>query len=136
MAIHQRRPSFPDVVVVCCICILPDKLLVIGHSLGGGVAKISGIKAGVKSVAFNSPGLLFSAQRLDLRTNDINAGVVNIRSETDAISAIDSLGGVVQTIKCFEANGDWVSCHSVINQAAELQAACRFADKRVWAKYA
>jgi lipase ATG15 len=117
-------------------CAPPDKLLVIGHSLGGGVAKISGIKAGVKGVAFNAPGLLFSAQMLDLRTSDINANVVNIRSETDAISAIDSLGGLVQTIKCYDANGDWVSCHSVINQAAELHAACRFADKRIWAEYA
>lgn len=122
--------------VAGCLWDLPDKLLVIGHSLGGGVAKISGIKAGVKSVAFNSPGLLFSARRLDLSTNDINANVVNIRSETDAISAIDSLGGLVQIIKCFEANGDWVSCHAVINQAAELQAACRFTDKRIWAEYA
>lgn len=114
---------------------IAEKLLVIGHSLGGGVAKISGVKSKVKSVAFNSPGLLYSARNLDLKTNHINANVLNVRSETDAISAIDYLGGQVQTIKCFDADDDWLSCHSIMNQAAELQAACQFTDKTFWAEF-
>ena len=80
-------------------------------------------------------GLLYSAAKLNLETDDINSNVVNVRSEADAVSAMDRQGGWIQTIKCFGAKTDWLGCHAVVNQAAELQSACNYANKTIWTTY-
>ena len=102
---------------------IPSKQVVlVGHSLGGAVAKVVGTMDGYRAVAFNSPGLLLTRRRLGLRSADLHSNVVNVIAAGDVVSAIDKLAGMTQIIPCRMRDG---LCHSLQRTLCTLYRGCK-----------
>eukprot|EP00118_Oscarella_pearsei_P013818 m.114360 g.114360 ORF g.114360 m.114360 type:complete len:446 (+) comp37491_c0_seq3:504-1841(+) len=101
-----------------------DRVVVTGHSLGGTVAKIAASKFKVRTVAFNSPGLIFSQRKFNLTSDDIHRSVVNVFAKNDVVSKIDKLGGNTNRIDCSKKS--IITCHRITNMACDLEQFCGF----------
>ena len=120
-----------------------DSLYFVGHSLGGGLAKIVGAQiyralenghinntmnqsliddVEIKSFALASPGLSFGARKFSVHIEDIYRTAVEIRPELDMISAIDVHMGAVNFVECFEH--DPIACHLGINTICKMMSEC------------
>lgn len=100
-----------------------DRVVITGHSLGGAVGKISGSHYGIRSFAFNSPGLLFSHRKFGLELDKINQAVVNIVAKFDIVSEVDKLGGSSNRIGC--SSDSIVECHRMGNMICDLKRYCQ-----------
>ncbi|XP_062514363.1 uncharacterized protein LOC134189977 [Corticium candelabrum] len=99
------------------------RAVITGHSLGGSVGKISGSQYGIRTFAFNSPGLLFSRRKFGLSKDDINKAVVNIAAKLDVVSEVDRLGGSSNRIGC--SSNSVVTCHRLTNMICDLVHYCQ-----------
>ena len=100
-----------------------ERAVITGHSLGGAVGKISGSLYGIRTVAFNSPGLLFSRRKFGLARDDINEAVVNVVAKLDIISEVDKLGGSSNHISC--SKDSILTCHRMSNMICDLVHFCQ-----------
>jgi hypothetical protein len=48
------------------------KIILTGHSLGGGIANIVGARRRIETIAFSAPGTIYNRFKLDIDLNDIN----------------------------------------------------------------
>ena len=103
-----------------------DQIVITGHSLGGSLGKIAGATLGIRTFSFNSPGLLYSRSKFDLKQSDIDSTAVNIVMKGDFVSQIDWLGGTTHRIGC--PKGSLIDCHRLITTACELQEKCQFRE--------
>ena len=99
-------------------------ILLTGHSIGGGLAKIVGSRQKVTTVSFSSPGEVFSRAKFGLTLDDLQRYTTSIVSRDDMITWVDIQGGLVQHIDC-NASG-YVPCHSIVNTYCELKRNCGF----------
>jgi hypothetical protein len=99
------------------------RAVITGHSLGGAVGKISGSRYSIRTVAFNSPGLLFSRRKFGLSRGDINEAVVNVVAKLDIISEVDKLGGSSNHIGC--TKDSILNCHRMSNMICDLVHFCQ-----------
>lgn len=103
------------------------RVIMTGHSLGGGLARIVSGFTNTTAVAFSPPGVVQTRRkfrRLDgyLRARSLYNNSVSVVPERDPISMIDSQSGFVQYIMCRSASP--VSCHSVEMSICELLHSC------------
>ena len=99
-------------------------ILLTGHSIGGGLAKIVGSRQKVMTVAFSSPGEVFSRAKFGITLDDLQRYTISVVSRDDMITWVDNHGGLVQYISCNA--GGHVQCHSIINTYCELKRGCGF----------
>merc|ERR1711973_931892 len=107
-----------------------DSLYFVGHSLGGGLAKIVGAQiyraledgyinntvnqsliddVEIKSFALASPGLSFGARKFSVHIEDIYNTAIEIRPELDIVSAVDVHVGQVSFVEC--GGDNMIDCH-------------------------
>ncbi|XP_065837665.1 uncharacterized protein [Oscarella lobularis] len=103
------------------------RVLITGHSLGGSIAKIAGATLGIRTFAFNSPGLLFSRRKFNLDQRAIDLTAVNVAMKNDIISEIDRLGGTVHHIDC--PTDSLLTCHRIYSIVCEFQDKCQFPNR-------
>jgi len=99
-------------------------ILLTGHSIGGGLAKIVGSRQKVTTVAFCSPGEVFSRAKFNITLGDLQRYTTSVVSRDDMITWVDIHGGLVQYIDCNA--GDFVECRSIVNTYCELKRSCGF----------
>ena len=120
-----------------------DALYFVGHSLGGGLAKVVGAQiyralidgfvnnsydqslienVEIKSFALASPGLSFGARKFSVHIEDIYKTAVEIRPEYDLVSAVDVHVGSVSFVECLE--DDVIECHLGINTICSMMLQC------------
>ena len=102
-----------------------EKLLVTGHSLGGGLSKMAGATFGIRSFSFNGPGLIYSRGKVGdngVDLEDINRSVVNVVLQGDVVSLVDRLGGSIHRLKCHD--GSFITCHGIDKVVEELRTQC------------
>ncbi|XP_031565178.1 uncharacterized protein LOC116300442 [Actinia tenebrosa] len=97
-------------------------VVLVGHSLGGGIAKIIGARQKIPAVAFSSPGIGNSYIKFGFSLQDAMKFVVTIAPDGDVIPMVDQLYGQVQTIRCTGEN--FVQCHQISRTYCELQSGC------------
>lgn len=95
--------------------------MVLTICLGGGIAKIVGVRKGITAIAFASPGIVWSRKKFNLEYDKIQQLVVNIRPSDDIVSKIDKNGGLVQHVDC---DGSPVRCHSLTRTVQQLIRRC------------
>ena len=111
------------------------KVLLTGHSLGGGLARIVGTLTGLPSASFSPPGLKlsyrkYSAQRPDGSVIKVpSVGMyhqsITVVSELDWISQIDVQVGLVQQILCdHDSKAHQNSCHLLEGTICHLLKHC------------
>ncbi|EFC42758.1 predicted protein [Naegleria gruberi] len=100
---------------------LKRQVILTGHSLGGGLAKIVGSRNMVQAVTFSGPGVLLSRQKFSITEENIDRYCVSVKPANDMVPQIDMDGGLVQHIEC---NGNIVTCHSIVHTTRKLISSC------------
>lgn len=109
-------------------------VIVTGHSLGGGLAQVVGLLAGVQSVCFSPPGIGRSYQKFQHSSGAAGVGLgmrrklhgqsVAIVHEHDVVPTIDTQVGLVQTIYCGSERKSLMACHMIEATVCELVNNC------------
>ncbi len=100
---------------------------IVGHSLGGGVAMISGAQRQVPSVALSGPNSVLSHLTFDpqLKLADLAKFTFNIVPDKDPVPRFDDLSEHYKRIQCRqEANNFKNFCHKLDPTICELMVAC------------
>mmetsp|Transcript_76523 Transcript_76523/g.216352 ORF Transcript_76523/g.216352 Transcript_76523/m.216352 type:complete len:777 (+) Transcript_76523:98-2428(+) len=104
-----------------------DKLVLTGHSLGGGIAQIVAADLDLPALVFSAPGLVFSARRFGVSVAAAHRSNVVVVPDGDIVPRVDDQAGVVQHIACREKYGAPASalgCHSLVKTTCELWRVC------------
>ena len=128
-AIHNLFPAppheyFRDVEEYVRGLGVKKDLVLVGHSLGGALAKIVGTRVGVSAVAYSSPGIVLSRRKWGVGVEDINSYVINVVAGNDFVPMVDEHGGVVVHVDCGVDVGP--RCHEMERTVCELDARCGF----------
>eukprot|EP00985_Skeletonema_marinoi_P010624 scaffold4969_cov118-Skeletonema_marinoi.AAC.1 len=105
---------------------------VTGHSLGGGLALITGAQAKVSAIGFSAPNAKLSRQTfvgkfeqpLPVSVYDLNTYTFNVVPNRDPFPMIDDKADLYQNINCTASANDIVGCHSIERSICELQYKC------------
>jgi len=114
-----------------------DTVILTGHSLGGMIAELVGIRLGLPTLVFSAPGFQLASNELShsLLPENANKYIVVI-PRYDPVPSIDSHTGMVQNIECRSNTGDepkgqsifgnYISpdCHSMVRTVCELWRTC------------
>ena len=97
-----------------------------GHSLGGGIAIISGAQAEVPAIAMSGPnsmlsGLSFTPQ---VSPDELDKYTFNVVPQKDIVPLFDDLAQNYQNIICNAPANDLFACHSILRTLCELQYRC------------
>jgi len=123
------------------------KIVLTGHSLGGGLARIAGALQRVPSISFSPPGLGQSFRKFQaalLKLEDIDSSqhksvlhpdlfheTVSVVPENDPITKIDTQVGNIQYIMCKSSNlAIMNACHMLEGTICELISHCGDERKR------
>ena len=110
------------------------KVVLTGHSLGGGIASIAGAIAKLPSVTFLSPGMYQTASKFFFHSSKSQRQIVDmvhnqsvsIQVENDFVGKyLDSHAGLVQTITCSVDHLAPLTCHLIDNSVCNLIRHCR-----------
>lgn len=105
------------------------KIILTGHSLGGGIANIVGARNGLISITFSAPGLLFSRHKLKIDLKLLNSASINVIPDNDLVPKIDKSAGLSQSIDCKE---DYVMCHNIQRTVQQLIRSCGSDEMGRW----
>lgn len=103
-------------------------VLIVGHSLGGGIAEILASKftdegyVNVYSFGLSSPGTVFSSRKFGFSVQALDKSSTSLLPRRDPVSAMDMHGGVQQLIECNAK--DMLGCHSSVRSFCEIQWHC------------
>ena len=96
--------------------------MLVGHSFGGGLAKISGARAGLRTIAFGAPGLGQSLRKFNVSQDQVRNSAVNVALTGDPVAAIDDEAGSVMSLDC-GGKSLW-TCHGIDQIMCKLQDYC------------
>uniref|UniRef100_A0A0G4I156 Uncharacterized protein n=1 Tax=Chromera velia CCMP2878 TaxID=1169474 RepID=A0A0G4I156_9ALVE len=104
----------------------PHRMVLVGHSLGGGLASLLGAQKKIPVVAVSPPGLYYVSTKYNVSDLRLESLLTSIVPEYDIVPNIDIVRGLVQQISC--AARDSRKCHFVLISLCEL--VCRCGDPR------
>ena len=99
-------------------------LEVTGHSLGGGIAIISGAKSGIRGVSVSGPNAMLSHKAFGITTEDISRLTFNIVPERDIVSMTDDVSTLFQKIRCLAPRNNFIDCHDPVRSLCEVIYSC------------
>lgn len=101
-------------------------LLVTGHSLGGGLAMITGAQTKVPAIALSGPNAVISGSTFDppVSLKDLEKYTFNIVPDRDVVPRLDDLSQNYQRINCRTGLNDPISCHFGIRSLCEVLLSC------------
>mmetsp|Transcript_9694 Transcript_9694/g.23480 ORF Transcript_9694/g.23480 Transcript_9694/m.23480 type:complete len:1031 (+) Transcript_9694:136-3228(+) len=110
-----------------------DSLTLTGHSLGGGIAMISGAQTKTNAIAISGPNAKLSRLTFDppLELDALNKYTMNIIPDRDVVPKIDDVAENFQIIRCISTNPNPISCHSSLRTLCELLYTCGSGDRPV-----
>ncbi|KAI3652972.1 hypothetical protein MP228_002397 [Amoeboaphelidium protococcarum] len=104
------------------------KVMLTGHSMGGGLAFIIGAHLGIPAVGFSSPGLAYSSIIYKLTQKALMTQTVNIVPLNDPVPKFDLQISQVQNVPC---DADFsVDCHSLDRTVVEIMKICGVPGRR------
>ena len=110
-----------------------DKVLITGHSLGGGIALISGTQTQSTAVGLSAPNTVLGRETVNpkLELDDLKKYTFNIVPERDIFPKIgDQLA--VENIKCRADTKDSFSCHDAHRSLCEMLYSCGTVKRPVY----
>jgi hypothetical protein len=101
-----------------------ENIIVTGHSLGGGLARLVGALTNIQSVTFAPPGIRMSYRKysttapdgsqIKIVSNDLHGQSVAVVTEYDWVSLVDEQVALVQKISCDKPeSGMFMACHLI-----------------------
>lgn len=102
------------------------KLRVTGHSLGGGLAMITGAQTHTPAIGLSGPNTIITRKTLTppVTLDELNSYTFNIMPDRDPVAVIDDPAKNVQKIACTAASNNFVDCHTSTRSLCEIQYTC------------
>jgi lipase ATG15 len=99
---------------------------VTGHSLGGGLAIITGAQTMTPAVALSGPNAMLTRRSLDppVSSGDLDSQTFNIIPERDVVPMLDDVAQNFQHIRCNTGANDPIGCHDSTRSLCELLFTC------------
>jgi putative lipase involved disintegration of autophagic bodies len=103
--------------------------ITVGHSLGGGLAKLAGIGLNRTNliVSISGPGITYSHTKYDeikyVTTESLNARIFNIIHDRDIVPWADKQEGLIQIITC-PKQYNRVQCHKILPMFCNMLKNC------------
>ncbi|KAG7374441.1 lipase class 3 [Nitzschia inconspicua] len=109
----KNDPNFTDIQVT-------------GHSLGGGLAMITGAQAGIPAVGVSGPNALISGRSFNppVTAEQMNQYTFNIVPNRDIVPMLDDKADQFQHIRCQSPSWDFVGCHFSKRSLCEVAYTC------------
>lgn len=103
-----------------------EGVAVTGHSLGGGLAIITGAMAGVPAVALSGPNAILTRKALkpQISVEALDSFTFNIVPDRDWIPRVDDLAQNFQQIRCRDERVGAFDCHDKTRSLCELLYVC------------
>lgn len=97
-----------------------------GHSLGGGLAIITGAQTDTAAVALSGPNAMISRKTFDppLSVEALNSKVFNIIPDRDIVPRLDDVARLFQKIRCTAPVNDFAGCHDGRRSLCEIIHTC------------
>jgi lipase ATG15 len=101
-----------------------SSVAITGHSLGGGLAIISGAQTGVQAIGISAPNALISRRRFDITPDDIERYTFNVIPDRDPVAAADDPAKTIQRIECRAPENKRFDCHFKLRSLCEIIYTC------------
>ncbi|KAL7542868.1 hypothetical protein ACHAXR_012175 [Thalassiosira sp. AJA248-18] len=108
-------------------------VVVTGHSLGGGLAIITGAESNTSAVAISGPNAMLSRNSFfpPVTVENLNTLTFNVVPARDPIPMIDDKAKLYQNINCTANANDLVGCHDSTRSLCEIQYTCGSSNRPV-----
>jgi len=123
--INNQLPYYEEVKKYVAQLKNTNKVYLVGHSLGGGIANIVGANLDIPSITFSSPGLGYSYKAHGITLEDIINNVTNIIPLMDPVPLFDSQIGNINYIECKNEQQQPFFCHKIENTIERLSDMCK-----------
>jgi len=80
------------------------KVVLTGHSLGGGIGKVVAARLLLPIVAISAPGIALSHKIFDVPRENVDKFEVNLISAEDLVPKVDRLKGLIMKMHCTKSN--------------------------------
>ena len=102
-------------------------IIIIGHSLGGGLSKFFGLKYHKESISFSGPGITPLEYKLkhELNYKYFKNNLIDVIPDYDIIPRIETSAGIRYRILC---NKGFFQCHNIERTICQMGATCRRED--------
>ena len=80
------------------------KVVLTGHSLGGGIGKVVAARLLLPCVAISAPGIALSHKLFDVPRENVDKFEVNLISGEDLVPKVDRLKGLIMKMHCTKSN--------------------------------
>ena len=119
---RQMRPNKKRTKTEIGFHIDPDEdIMIVGHSLGGGLAKIISLSTGIQAVALSGPGVRFIGSFYKNKTvKNVRETIVDIIPGQDLVARVDMSLGTQIHIPCHRG----LSCHSTRRLMCQIAVMC------------
>lgn len=101
-------------------------LRITGHSLGGGLAAITGCQTQTPAIPLSGPNNLLSRRTFDppITKDELDSLVFNIIPDKDPVPRIDDVAELYQRIHCTASDANFVDCHTSTRSLCEIMVKC------------
>jgi lipase ATG15 len=105
---------------------LYKSLRVSGHSLGGGLAMITGAQTKTPAIALSGPNTMISRDTMEppVTVDDLNKYTFNIIPDRDVVPMIDDRAMNYQRISCLAESNNFVDCHTSLRSLCDILHTC------------
>ena len=102
-------------------------ILIVGHSLGGGLSKFLGLKYHKESLAISGPGITPLEYKLksEIDYKYYKMNFIDVIPDYDVIPRIETTAGIRYRVLC---NEGFFGCHSIERTICQIGASCRRED--------
>ncbi|KAL7553040.1 hypothetical protein ACHAWF_016283 [Thalassiosira exigua] len=109
------------------------RVVVTGHSLGGGLAIITGAETDANAVAISGPNAMLSRDSFipPVTVEKLDTFTFNVIPARDPVAMIDDKARLYQLINCTAPVNDIIGCHDITRATCEIQYTCGSADRPV-----
>jgi len=105
---------------------IEDGLFITGHSLGGGLAIITGAQTGQPAIAMSGPNALLSRRTFQPKLSEdaLNRFTFNVIPDRDMVPRVDDVARLKQNIRCSAPMNSVFGCHAIERTLCELMVSC------------
>lgn len=103
-----------------------EEIQVTGHSLGGGLAIITGAQANIPAIALSGPNALIGRDTFDppVSVEALNTMTFNVIPDRDIVPRFDDHAKLFQEINCLAGDNDLIGCHNSLRSLCEIIYTC------------